>query len=204
MALTSPIAGVSPDTGLFSNTATFAVPERTLIVSPIPGTAMVSSDKTITVVSPDGTKVEFKKVGTPSITNGSKVNIGQSIGYTGTDKMEFTAYNKGGSKLKFDDFIKNTDPATLALGAGATALTTTTTDDTDKDKKNKFDIGSYSGEDRRSLKDSSLFKMATGIGLAPFHLVQNAFGIGGTKKESEEERSNLIKEEVERIKKLMK
>jgi hypothetical protein len=202
MPLVSPISGGNPDSGFFSNDVTFNVPQGTPILSPLSGEVDVTSDKTITITSPEGTKAVFKKVGTPApgIYDGSKINAGSSVGYTGSEKLEFTAYNKGGSKLKYNDFMK-LDPVSLALGAG-TALATTTTSDKDKGSTG-IDLGINPDRQRRSLKDSSLFKLATNIGLAPFHLVQNALNIG-KQNESVDTKNNLLNEEIERIKKLMK
>ena len=86
MALTSPIAGQEPETEFFGDSVSYNVPQRTPIMSPIPGDVTVSMDKKITVVSPEGTSVEFQNVGTPTVTNGSKVNIGSQVGYTGNEK----------------------------------------------------------------------------------------------------------------------
>ena len=200
MALTSPIAGQEPETEFFGDSVSYNVPQRTPIMSPIPGDVTVSMDKKITVVSPEGTSVEFQNVGTPTVTNGSKVNIGSQVGYTGNEKLKFTVYDKSNKKKKVTDFLKNTDPATLAVGGGA-ALTTTGKESEKKPKET--DLGISTKDNYVDATDRAGFRLATGIGLAPFHLTTKAFGLD-KQNESQNRKENLINEEIDRIKRLMK
>ena len=88
----------------------------------------------------------------------------------------------------------------MLFRSAGTALALTS----DKDRGStgiSFDVNT--DRQRRRLRDSSLFKLATNIGLAPFHLVQNALNIG-KQTESVDTKDNLLNEEIERIKKLMK
>ena len=203
MALTSPIAGQEPETEFFGDSVSYNVPQRTPIMSPIPGDVTVSMDKKITVVSPEGTSVEFQNVGTPTVTNGSKVNIGSQVGYTGNEKLKFTVYDKSKKKKKVTDFLKNTDPATLAVGGGAAATALTTTGKESEKKPKETDLGISTKDNYVDATDRAGFRLATGIGLAPFHLTTKAFGLD-KQNESQNRKENLINEEIERIKKLMK
>jgi hypothetical protein len=203
MALTSPIAGQEPETEFFGDSVSYNVPQRTPIMSPIPGDVTVSMDKKITVVSPEGTSVEFQNVGTPTVTNGSKVNIGSQVGYTGNEKLKFTVYDKSNKKKKVTDFLKNTDPATLAVGGGAAATALTTTGKESDKKPKETDLGISTKDNYVDATDRAGFRLATGIGLAPFHLTTKAFGLD-KQNESQNRKENLINEEIERIKKLMK
>ena len=202
MALTSPIAGQEPETEFFGDSVSYNVPQRTPIMSPIPGNVTVSMDKKITVVSPEGTSVEFQNVGTPTVTNGSKVNIGSQVGYTGNEKLKFTVYDKSNKKKKVTDFLKNTDPATLAVGGGA-ALTTTGKEKEGEKKPKETDLGISTKDNYVDPTERAGFRLATGIGLAPFHLTTKAFGLD-KQNESQNRKENLINEEIDRIKKLMK
>ena len=203
MALTSPIAGQEPETEFFGDSVSYNVPQRTPIMSPIPGDVTVSMDKKITVVSPEGTSVEFQNVGTPTVTNGSKVNIGSQVGYTGNEKLKFTVYDKSNKKKKVTDFLKNTDPATLAVGGGAAATALTTTGKESEKKPKETDLGITTKDTNVDPTERAGFRLATGIGLAPFHLTTKAFGLD-KQNESQNRKENLINEEIDRIKKLMK
>lgn len=209
MPLSSPISSYEPESGFFSDSVTYAAPKGTPIISPIPGNVTVSSDKTIIVTSPEGTYVKFAKVGTPSVTNGSKVNAGSQIGYTGDEKLEFTVFDKSNKKKKVEKFLKDTDLATLSVagGAAAGALVKTAKDglSLDDDKKPKeTDLGISTADKKIDAVDRAGFRLATGIGLAPFHLTTKAFGLDkGKQTESKIRQENLINEEIERIKKLM-
>ena len=203
MALNSPIAGQEPETEFFGDSVSYNVPQRTPIMSPIPGDVTVSMDKKITVVSPEGTSVEFQNVGTPTVTNGSKVNIGSQVGYTGNEKLKFTVYDKSNKKKKVTDFLKNTDPATLAVGGGAAATALTTTGKESEKKPKETDLGITTKDTNVDPTERAGFRLATGIGLAPFHLTTKAFGLD-KQNESQNRKENLINEEIDRIKKLMK
>ena len=203
MALTSPIAGQEPETEFFGDSVSYNVPQRTPIMSPIPGDVTVSMDKKITVVSPEGTSVEFQNVGTPTVTNGSKVNIGSQVGYTGNEKLKFTVYDKSKKKKKVTDFLKNTDPATLAVGGGAAATALATTGKESEKKPKETDLGISTKDTNVDPTERAGFRLATGIGLAPFHLTTKAFGLD-KQNESQNRKENLINEEIDRIKKLMK
>lgn len=203
MALTSPIAGQEPETEFFGDSVSYNVPQRTPIMSPIPGDVTVSMDKKITVVSPEGTSVEFQNVGTPTVTNGSKVNIGSQVGYTGNEKLKFTVYDKSNKKKKVTDFLKNTDPATLSVGGGAAATALATTGKESEKKPKETDLGISTKDNYVDATDRAGFRLATGIGLAPFHLTTKAFGLD-KQNESQNRKENLINEEIDRIKKLMK
>ena len=203
MALTSPIAGQEPETEFFGDSVSYNVPQRTPIMSPIPGNVTVSMDKKITVVSPEGTSVEFQNVGTPTVTNGSKVNIGSQVGYTGNEKLKFTVYDKSNKKKKVTDFLKNTDPATLAVGGGAAATALATTGKESEKKPKETDLGITTKDTNVDPTERAGFRLATGIGLAPFHLTTKAFGLD-KQNESQNRKENLINEEIDRIKKLMK
>ena len=210
MPLSSPISGYEPESAFFSDSVTYNAPKGMPIISPIPGNVSVTSDKTITVTSPEGTYVKFAKVGTPSVTNGSKVNAGSQIGYTGEEKLEFTVYDKSNKKKKVEKFLSDTDLAALSVGGAVAAGPLGKTDkvdskSNDSDKSKGLDLGITPTEKPIDVKDRAGFRLATGIGLAPFHLTTKAFGLDkGKQAESQNRKENLINEEIERIKKLMK
>jgi hypothetical protein len=197
MALKSPIQGMEADTSLFSKTATFKTPPRTPIYSPIPGTVIEADakNKTITIQSSEGTEIKFEKVGTSTVTNGSRVTMNGQIGYTGDDDLEFTVFDKKGSKTSVKDFLKNTDPSVFAAGGAALA---TTGSDSGKGKT-KETTPYKPGKPQKDFKDYALVRAVTGVGLAPFHLMGKAFNVA----EGKEESGSVINEEVDRIKKLM-
>ena len=205
MPLISPISNYQPESGFFNDTVTYNAPSRTPILSPIPGDVSVETDKSITVTSSEGTSVKFENVGIPSVSTGSKVNIGTQVGYTGDEKLKFTVYDKSNKKKKVTDFLKNTDPATLAVGGGAaaTALATTGKEKESDKKLKETDLGISTKDNYVDATDRAGFRLATGIGLAPFHLTTKAFGLD-KQNESQNRKENLINEEIERIKKLMK
>lgn len=204
MPLTSPVSNYEPESGFFNDTVTYSAPSRTPILSPIPGKATVGTDKSITITSGEGTYVKFENVGIPSVSTGSNVNMGGQLGYTGDEKLKFTAYDKSSKKLKVSDFLKNTDPASLAAAGGAIVKTAKDTILPDEEKKPKeTDLGISTKDTHVDATDRAGFRLATGIGLAPFHLTTKAFGLD-KQKESQNRKENLIKEEIDRIKKLMK
>ena len=202
MPLISPISNYQPESGFFNDTVTYNAPPSTPIVSPIPGKATVNTDKSITVTSDEGTYVKFENVGIPFVSTGSNVNIDSPIGYTGDEKLKFTVYDKSGKKKKVTDFLKNTDPATLAVGGGA-ALTTTGKEKEGEKKPKETDLGISTKDNYVDATDRAGFRLATGIGLAPFHLTTKAFGLD-KQNESQNRKENLINEEIDRIKRLMK
>jgi hypothetical protein len=196
MALISPIRGIEPESSAFSKTATLDAPRNSTIISPIPGsvTEFDPNNKTIVIKSPEQSEVKFEKVGsfTAGLSVGSNISIGSPIGYTGNDKLEFTAFNKKGTKINAVDFIKNTDPTTLVAGG-----ITPKGDDNTKSITSKSYKPSVPQKD---IKDYALTKIVTGLGLLSQKLMGKAFNVA----ESEEQKDNLIKEEIERIKNLMK
>lgn len=201
MALSSPLLGVEPDSSFMSKTVKFNSPKGTSIKSPIPGyvTADVSSGK-VTVQSNEGTKVVFEKVGTVSV--GSSVGIGSSIGLTGDENLEFTVYNKNGNKVDAKDFLKNTDPSIFSTVSDGNKPK----DNPDKsswlDKYSEKETTSSAIED---IKKNPTWRFFSGISLAPFHLASNALGLNKSNTtESKKNKENIINEEIERIKKLMK
>ena len=65
-------------------------------------------------------------------------------------------------------------------------------------------MGISTADKKIDAVDRAGFRLATGIGLAPFHLTTKAFGLDkGKQTESKIRQENLINEEIERIKKLM-
>ena len=211
MPLTSPVTGVEPDGSFLSDAVTYKVSPRTPIYTPIPGSVSIGADKTITVRSPEGSYCKFVNVGTPTVTNGDKVTAGAQIGYAGDKPLEFTVFDKTNKKKKVEDFLKNTDAAALAVAGGVTAAVTgkDTKSNTEDDKKPKeTNLGIDTNDRHVDVTDRAGFRLATGIGLAPFHLTTKAFGLDkkGTQAESvnKKNKEKLISEEIERIKKLMK
>ena len=203
MPLISPISNYQPESGFFNDTVTYNAPPSTPIVSPIPGKATVNTDKSITVTSSEGTSVKFENVGIPSVSTGSKVNIDSPIGYTGDEKLKFTVYDKSGKKKKVTDFLKNTDPATLAVGGGAAATALTTTGKESEKKPKETDLGISTKDNYVDATDRAGFRLVTGIGLPLFNLTTKAFGLD-KQNESQNRKENLINEEIDRIKRLMK
>ena len=198
MALNSPIRGIEPDTSLLSKTATFKTPLNTPIYSPIPGTVIEADakNKTITIQDSDkNTKIKFENVGTSTVTNGSQVTMNGQIGYTGDDDLEFTVFDKKGSKVSVKDFLKNTDPSIFAAGGAALAATGSDSGT----GKNKENTPYKPSKPQKDIKDYALVRAVTGVGLAPFHLMGKAFNVA----EGKEESGSVINEEVDRIKKLM-
>lgn len=183
----SPVKGVELETKTFSKTVEFDAGPMQSILSPVKGTAEVNpSNKNITINGDDGSKLSFDKVGKSSVTNGSRVNIGSQIGYTGDDPLELTVFDKKGSKTD----VKNYLTAGLPL--------------TGKEKgsedfgKTRSSFKTSNTSDGKKITDYALVK---GIGqamYAPFHVLRSL------SRESQEDRENLLNEEVERIKKLMK
>jgi hypothetical protein len=197
MALNSPIRGIEPDTSLLSKTATFKTPLNTPIYSPIPGSVIEADyrNKTITIQSSEGTEIKFENVGTSTVTNGSRVTMNGQIGYTGDDDLEFTVFDKKGSKVSVKDFLKKTDPSVFAAG-GAVLAATGSDSGTGKTKET---TPYKPGKPQKDFKDYALVRAVTGVGLAPFHLMGKAFNVA----EGKEESGSVINEEVDRIKKLM-
>jgi len=197
MALKSPILGVEADTSLLSKTATFKAPPRTPIYSPIPGSVIDadSRNKTITIQSSEGTEIKFENVGTSTVTNGSRVTMNGQIGYTGDDDLEFTVFDKKGSKVSVKDFLKNTDPSIFAAGGAALAATGSDSGT----GKNKENTPYKPSKPQKDIKDYALTKIVTGLGLLPQKLMGKAFNVA----EGKEESGSVINEEVNRIKKLM-
>ena len=183
----SPVTGAELETKTFSKTVEFDAGPMQSILSPVKGTAEVNpSNKNIIINGDDGSKLSFDKVGKSSVTNGSRVNIGSQIGYTSDDPLELTVFDKKGSKMDVKSYLTGGLPAT---GKGK--------DDNDTDK-NRRSFKSSTSSDGKKITDYALVK---GIGqalTAPFQILKNL------SKESEEQKDNLIKEEIERIKNLMK
>ena len=183
----SPVTGAELETKTFSKTVEFDAGPMQSILSPVKGTAEVNpSNKNIIINGDDGSKLSFDKVGKSSVTNGSRVNIGSQIGYTSDDPLELTVFDKKGSKMDVKSYLTAGLPAT---GKGK--------DDNDTDK-NRRSFKSSTSSDGKKITDYALVK---GIGqalTAPFQILKNL------SKESEEQKDNLIKEEIERIKNLMK
>ena len=183
----SPVTGADLETKTFSKTVEFDAGPMQSILSPVKGTAEVNpSNKNIIINGDDGSKLSFDKVGKSSVTNGSRVNIGSQIGYTSDDPLELTVFDKKGSKMDVKSYLTGGLPAT---GKGK--------DDNDTDKNRRY-FKSNTSSDGKKITDYALVK---GIGqalTAPFQILKNL------SKESEEQKDNLIKEEIERIKNLMK
>ena len=183
----SPVTGAELETKTFSKTVEFDAGPMQSILSPVKGTAEVNpSNKNIIINGDDGSKLSFDKVGKSSVTNGSRVNIGSQIGYTSDDPLELTVFDKKGSKMDVKSYLTGGLPAT---GKGK--------DDNDTDKNRRY-FKSNTSSDGKKITDYALVK---GIGqalTAPFQILKNL------SKESEEQKDNLIKEEIERIKNLMK
>jgi hypothetical protein len=182
----SPVRGAELETKTFSKTVEFDAGPMQSILSPVKGTAEVNpSNKNIIIKGDDGSKLSFDKVGKSSVTNGSRVNIGSQIGYTSDDPLELTVFDKKGSKMDVKSYLTGGLPST---GKGKD-------DDTDKTRSS---FKSSTSNDGKKITDYALVK---GIGqalTAPFQILKNL------SKESEEQKDNLIKEEIERIKNLMK
>lgn len=183
----SPVTGADLETKTFSKTVEFDAGPMQSILSPVKGTAEVNpSNKNIIINGDDGSKLSFDKVGKSSVTNGSRVNIGSQIGYTSDDPLELTVFDKKGSKMDVKSYLTAGLPAT---GKGK--------DDNDTDK-NRRSFKSSTSSDGKKITDYALVK---GIGqalTAPFQIIKNL------SRESQEQKDNLIKEEIDRIKSLMK
>lgn len=183
----SPVTGVELETKTFSKTVEFDAGPDQPILSPVKGYAEVNpSNKNIKIILDDKSSLSFDKVGKSSVTNGSRVKIGSQIGYTSDDPLELTVFDKKGSKMDVKSYLTGGLPAT---GKGK--------DDNDTDKNRRY-FKSNTSSDGKKITDYALVK---GIGqalTAPFQILKNL------SKESEEQKDNLIKEEIERIKNLMK
>jgi hypothetical protein len=187
----SPVRGVELETKTFSKTVEFDAGPMQSILSPVKGVAEVSpSNNNITIKGEDGSKLIFDKVGRSSVTNGSRVNIGSQIGYTSDDALELTVYDRKGSKVDVKNYLTAGLP-TIPKGE----------DDYGKEKGSSFK--SYSPTGGKKVTDYALVK---GIGqalTAPFQVIKTLTG-GKLQKESDEETEKILKEQVDRIKQLMK
>lgn len=183
----SPVKGVELETKTFSKTVEFDAGPMQTIFSPVKGIIEVNpSNKNITIKGDDGSKLSFDKVGKSTVTNNSMVNIGSPIGYTGDEPLELTVSDKKGSKIDVKSYLAGGLPLT---GKGEES------DDTSSSRSSYKSSTSGSG---KKITDYALVK---GIGqalYAPFHLLKNIT------RESKEKNDNLLNEEIDRIKKLMK
>lgn len=183
----SPVKGVELETKTFSKTVEFDAGPGQPILSPVKGYAEVNpSNKNIKIILDDKSSLSFDKVGKSSVTNGSTVNIGSQIGYTSDDPLELTVFDKKGSKMDVKSYLT----AGLPL--------TGKEKDSNDFGKSRSSFKSSTPGDGKKITDYALVK---GIGqamYAPFHVLRSL------SRESQEEKENLLNEEVERIKKLMK
>jgi hypothetical protein len=186
----SPISGVELETKTFSKTVEFDARGKDIkVVSPIDGYISDVSRTTdggkIKIQSGDSV-LEFDKIN-PNVTYGQKVIKGVEIGRTIDKPLELTVFNKG-SKVDVKSF----------LSGGVTPKLT-------DDGNNKYTstYKSRTADDGKKITDFALVKGLGDVLYAPFKAIQSLAG-RRSQKESEEERNNLINEEIERIKKLMK
>lgn len=206
MALNSPINGYSPDSSFFGKTSTFSVGEGTPVYSPIPGTVSIEGSTLKVVSSEQKYTLAFDKLNPRGlkVVNGSNVTPGSLLGYTGPEKLEFTVYDKSKNKIDASNFLKKTNLSDL-IGAGAVGLGLTS-NNTGKNKLTTDSGTSLKPSEVpfKKVQDSPLFRAVTGIGLLPFHAASKIANIDSVSEGVSEEKENLINEEIERIKKLMK
>ena len=183
MKLLNPIPNGKTSNSMFSKSVEISSYNSDLIFSPAQGT-IVSSDK----FKCDGNiKIEhyidgntyysnFCKVNRIMSIRGSQVKQGEVIGSVGDEPIEYSVTDKNGSKL---------DVSTFLSGGFKSEKST-------KEKKKEVKKTDY--ESKKEIPNPFMDAL-----LSPFSLLTKAF-----KKESVIMNDNLVKEDINKIKKLIK
>jgi hypothetical protein len=185
----SPVNGVEAEEKTFSKTVEFNPRSESTILSPVDGTVIDKRGESIKIEGDDGHILTFDKVGRASVTNGSRVFKKRTVvGYTKSDDaLELTIFNDKNSKVDVKKYLK-----------GEIAPITTGNDKTGSSTGSKL-YKSTNVTDGKKISDYALVRgVVKDVALAPFTAFQ------ALTKESVEESEKILKEQVERIKQLMK
>jgi hypothetical protein len=185
----SPVSGVEAEEKTFSKTVEFNPRSESAIISPVNGTVIDKRGESIKIKGDDGHILTFDKVGRASVTNGSPLTKQRTvIGYTkSNDTLELTIFNDKNSKVDVKKYLK-----------GEIAPITTGNDKTGSSTGSKL-YKSQNTTDGKKVGDYALTKLfVKDLALLPFTAGQALMS------ENADESEKILKEEIDRIKDLMK